>query len=112
MNTQQPSNIKRISTRMLIALLVLALLLPACAPQPQPARIEEITFRMVASESSCINEQMKTFDQVLQEQGYGTLEESLALIQREPGKHMPLSAWPFAPGYLDLIEEWLTGLQP
>jgi uncharacterized protein len=67
---------------------------------------------MVASESSCINEQMKTFDQVLQEQGYGTLEESLALIQREPGKHMPLSAWPFAPGYLDLIEEWLTGLQP
>jgi pimeloyl-ACP methyl ester carboxylesterase len=36
MNTQQPSNIKRILTRMLIALLVLALLLPACAPQPIP----------------------------------------------------------------------------
>jgi len=66
---------------------------------------------MVASESSCINEQMKTFDQVLQEQGYGPLDESLALFQREPGQHTPLSAWPFAPRYLDLIEEWLKGLR-
>jgi len=65
---------------------------------------------MVASESSCMNEQMKTFDQVLQEQGYGTLDESFALFQQEPGQHTPLSAFPYAPGYLDLIEEWLTNL--
>jgi hypothetical protein len=62
------------------------------------------------SESSCVNDQAKTFDQVLQEQGYGPLEESLALFQREPGLHTPLSAWPYAPGYLDMIEEWLRGL--
>ncbi len=63
------------------------------------------------SESSCINEQMKTIDQVLQEQGYnGTLDELLPLFQREPGKHTPLSAVPYAPGYLDLIEEWLRDL--
>jgi uncharacterized protein len=63
------------------------------------------------SESSCINEQMKTIDQVLQEQGYnGTLNESLPLFQREPGKHTPLSAVSYAPGYLDLIEEWLRDL--
>jgi uncharacterized protein len=67
---------------------------------------------MVVSESSCINEQMKRFDQVLQEQGYGPLEESLVLFQREPGQHTPLSALPYAPGYLDLIEEWLRDLQP
>jgi uncharacterized protein len=66
---------------------------------------------MVASESSCLNEQEKTFDQVLQEQGYGPLEESLALFQRESGQHTPLSAWPYAPGYLDMIEEWLRGLR-
>jgi pimeloyl-ACP methyl ester carboxylesterase len=67
---------------------------------------------MVASESSCINEQMKTFDQVLQEQGYyGTLDESLALFQQEPGQHTPLRAWPYVPKYLDLLEEWLSGLQ-
>jgi uncharacterized protein len=65
---------------------------------------------LAISESSCINEQAKTFDQVLQEQGYGPLAESLALFQREPGQHTPLSAWPYAPGYLDLIEEWLKGL--
>jgi len=64
------------------------------------------------SESSCINEQMKTFDQVLQEQGYGSLDETLVLFQQEPGQHIPLSAWPYTPGYLDLIEEWLIGLQP
>jgi hypothetical protein len=59
---------------------------------------------MVTSESNCLNEHMKTFDQVLQEQGYGPLEESLALFQREPGQHTPLSAWPFTSEYLDLIE--------
>jgi len=67
---------------------------------------------MVSSESSCLSEHMKTFDQVLQEQGYGPFEESLALFQREPGQHIPLSAWPYAPGYLDLIEEWLRNPQP
>jgi hypothetical protein len=65
---------------------------------------------MVASESSCRNDQEEMFSQVLQEQGYGPMEESLALFQREPGQHTPLSAWPYAPGYLDLIEEWLRGL--
>jgi len=67
---------------------------------------------LAISETSCINEQEETFDQVLQEQGYGPLDESLALSQQEPGQHTPLSAWPYAPGYLDLIEEWPQGLQP
>jgi pimeloyl-ACP methyl ester carboxylesterase len=65
---------------------------------------------MAPSETSCLKNQEGTFDQVLQEQGYGPLDESLALFQREPGQHTPLSAWPFAPGYLDLIEKWLRGL--
>jgi hypothetical protein len=65
---------------------------------------------MAVSESSCIEEQSKTFDQVLKDQGYGSIDETLALIFKEPGKHTPLSAWPYAPGMLDLIEEWLTEL--
>jgi hypothetical protein len=49
---------------------------------------------------------------VLQEQGYGSLDETLALFQQEPGRHTPLRAWPYAPGYLDMIEAWLRELQP
>ena len=45
MNTQRTSNIELILIRMLIALLVLALFLPACTQQPQPARAEEIAFQ-------------------------------------------------------------------
>ena len=62
------------------------------------------------SESSCIDDQAETIDQVLQEQGYGPQAESLVLFLQEPGQHTPLSAWPYAPGYLDMIEEWLRGL--
>lgn len=47
---------------------------------------------MVASESLCLNEQEKMFDQVLQEQGYGPLEETIALVKQEPRKHTPLKA--------------------
>ncbi len=81
----------------------------------QDSRVEllpGVSHFMTESESTCINEQMKTFEKVLQEQGIGSLEEAWALLQREPGKHTPLSTLPSAPAYLDLIEEWLTGLQP
>ena len=65
---------------------------------------------MFVSESSCIEKQMQTFDQVLQDQGYGSMNETFELILKEPGQHTPLSALPSASGYQDLIEEWLTNL--
>jgi len=79
----------------------------------QDSRVEllpGVTHFMTMSDSTCIVEQEEAFAQVLQEQGYWPLEESLALIQREPGKHTPLSAVPISPEYLDLLEEWLRGL--
>jgi hypothetical protein len=39
------SNFKHISTRLSAVLLVIVLLQTACARQPQPARVEEITFQ-------------------------------------------------------------------
>src|SRR5512136_1827462 len=46
MNTKIISNFKHISTRLSAVLLAPSLLLlPACTRQPQPARIEEITFQ-------------------------------------------------------------------
>jgi hypothetical protein len=44
MNTKINSNFKHLMTRM-SAVLLTVLLLPACARQPQPARVEEITFQ-------------------------------------------------------------------
>jgi uncharacterized protein len=81
----------------------------------QDSRVEllpGVTHSMIKSDSTCIVKQAEPIAKVLKEQGYWPLEEAWALVQREPGKHTPLSAWPYAPEYLDLIEEWLISLQP
>jgi uncharacterized protein len=62
---------------------------------------------MAVSESSCIEEQTKMFEQVLKEQGYASLNEYL----EEPGQHTALSAFPSAPRYLELLDEWLKELR-
>jgi uncharacterized protein len=67
---------------------------------------------MFASESSCIEKQMQTFNQVLQDQGYGSMDEAFKLIQQEPGRHTPLSTLPIDSELLDLQEEWLRNLKP
>ena len=59
---------------------------------------------LAATESTCIKDHTKTVEQVLKDQGYGSFDEALALILKEPGKHNPLSAWPYSPEYLDLLE--------
>jgi hypothetical protein len=66
---------------------------------------------MFASESTCIRDQYKIFEQILHDQGYGSINEAYKLIQQEPGQHTPLSALPTAPEYLELIEEWLRNLK-
>jgi pimeloyl-ACP methyl ester carboxylesterase len=62
------------------------------------------------SATGCTAETQQTVEKMLQEQGYNSLDEAFALFQEEPGQHSLLSAYPYAPGYLDLIEEWLRGL--
>jgi uncharacterized protein len=80
-------------------------------PNFQVEILSGVNHFMLGSESSCIDQQMQTFNQVLQDQGYGSMEEALKLIQQEPGQHTPLSALPSASEYLDLIEEWLRNLK-
>jgi len=67
---------------------------------------------MFASESTCIRDQYKTFEQILHDQGYGSMEETFVLIQQEPGRHTPLSTLPINSELLDLQEEWLRNLKP
>ena len=66
---------------------------------------------MEKSQTGCLEEQAQTFEQVLRDQGINSMAElQTAITGKKPGQHTPLSAWPYAPGYLDMIEEWLRGL--
>ena len=44
--------------------------------------------------------------------GYAVFSWDKPGYGKSTGQQTPLSAWPYAPGYLDLIEEWLASLQP
>jgi uncharacterized protein len=81
-------------------------------PNSQVEILPGINHFMFASESSCIEKQMQTFNQVLQDQGYGSMDEAFKLIQQEPGRHTPLSTLPIDSELLDLQEEWLRNLKP
>lgn len=62
---------------------------------------------LTVTETGCMRETSQLLEQVVRDQGYTSPDEFL----HDP-EQMPLSALPFVPGYLDLIEEWLRGLQP
>jgi uncharacterized protein len=81
-------------------------------PKSRVEILPGISHFMFASESTCIREQYKTFEQILHDQGYGSMDEAFKLIQQEPGQHTPLSALPIVSELLDLQEEWLRNLKP
>jgi fermentation-respiration switch protein FrsA (DUF1100 family) len=64
---------------------------------------------LAPSETGCISETGQTADRVLEEQGF-TLEDLDALDPQDPVLLTLASAWPYAPAYLDLLEEWLREL--
>ena len=64
------------------------------------------------SETGCPDQDSQWFDQYVKTLGYGSVDEALAALQNDPSNPELLSKFPFAPGYLDLIEEWLIGIQP
>ena len=65
---------------------------------------------LAPSETGCISEEGQTGERVLGEQGF-TLEDLNALDPKDPVQFTLGSAWPYAPEYLDLIEEWLGDLR-
>jgi hypothetical protein len=50
------------------------------------------------------------FAQYIQSLGYSSVSEAQAAILKDPYKPGQWGEPPFAPGYLDLIEEWLSDL--
>ena len=65
---------------------------------------------LAPSETGCIFEEAQTVERVAEEQGF-TFKDLNALDPQDPVLLTLGSAWPYAPGYLDLIEEWLRGLR-
>jgi DNA-directed RNA polymerase subunit H (RpoH/RPB5) len=66
---------------------------------------------LVPSETGCISEEGQMLERVLAEQGF-TWEDLERLDPQDPVLLTLGSALPYAPEYLDLIEEWLRNLKP
>jgi pimeloyl-ACP methyl ester carboxylesterase len=66
---------------------------------------------LAPSKTGCVSEEGQTVERVLGKQGF-TLEDLNSLDPQDPILLTLGSAWPYAPEYLDLIEEWLRNLKP
>jgi pimeloyl-ACP methyl ester carboxylesterase len=62
---------------------------------------------LAAPATGCPDGDKQMLEEYVQSQGYESLEAAMAAIQENPKL---MNQFPFAPGYLDLIEEWLKGL--
>jgi len=66
---------------------------------------------IAVSETGCPEADQQWFEQYVKTLGYSSLDEALAAVQKDAYHFDKLSAWPFAPGYLDTMLEWLKELQ-
>jgi len=65
---------------------------------------------IAVSENGCPEEDRQWLEQYVKTLGYGSLSEALEALRKDPYKPGLLSAYPFAPQYLDTLEEWLKDL--
>ena len=64
------------------------------------------------SKTGCPEDQLAQLEQIVKSQGFTSLQEAKEAYLANPEDPRLLEALPFAPGYLDLIEEWLKDLRP
>jgi len=62
---------------------------------------------LAAPATGCPDGDKQMFEKYVQSLGYESLESAMAAIEENPEL---MNQFPFAPGYLDLIEEWITNL--
>jgi hypothetical protein len=80
-------------------------------PNYQLEVIPSADHNLAASETGCMTEEDQTIERVLAQQGL-TFADLDALDPQDPLLLTLGSAFPYVPEYLDMIEEWLTSLQP
>jgi hypothetical protein len=65
---------------------------------------------ILVSESGCPKDQLEQLEQYVKSLGFASLQEAQEAFLANPDDPRMLEAYPFAPGFLDLMEEWLRGL--
>ena len=65
---------------------------------------------MLVSKTGCMDEWQQILEQYTQSQGYASQSEFEQAIKKDPYRPGWYSDFPFAPGVLDLVEEWLRDL--
>jgi len=66
---------------------------------------------ILVSESGCPKDQLEQLEQYVKSLGFASLQEAQEAFLANPDDPRMLEAYPFALGYLDLIEEWLRNLR-
>jgi len=65
---------------------------------------------ITTSETGCPADDLQWVEQYVKTLGYGSMSEAQEALRGDPYNPELLSAYPYAPGYMDLIEGWLRGL--
>jgi pimeloyl-ACP methyl ester carboxylesterase len=76
-------------------------------PKSKVAVFPQANHGIIVSETGCPEEDMRLLEQYAKSLGYESLSEAQEALQNDPGL---MSIIPFAPGFLDTIEEWLKNL--
>jgi pimeloyl-ACP methyl ester carboxylesterase len=63
---------------------------------------------LITSETGCPDDDQRWLEEYAKARGYESLAAAMAAVQENPAL---MSQFPFAPGYLDLIEGWLRDLR-
>jgi pimeloyl-ACP methyl ester carboxylesterase len=66
---------------------------------------------IAVSETGCPADDVQWLDQYVKTLGYESVSQAQEALRKDPYNPEMLSLYPYAPGYLDLIEEWLRDLR-
>jgi uncharacterized protein len=82
----------------------------AGSPLSRVELFPEANHGIVTSETGCPADDVQWVEQYVKTLGYGSLSEAQEALRKDPYNPELLSVYPYAPGYLDLIEGWLRSL--
>lgn len=80
-------------------------------PQSRVELFAGANHAILVSESGCPKDQLEQLEQYVRSLGFVSLQEAQEAFLANPDDPWMLEAYPFAPGFLDLIEEWLRNLR-